>query len=113
MSDNPYANLEIKPGLNERGNYEVGYTNDAGAWMTYYEAIDYSGAVMACHFSELYRFLDFIMYPDDYITQGALSLMLVEKTAKKIRERIDNEIKAAGIDLVEEFLQNKKGVIAL
>ena len=107
MNNSPYADLEIRSGVNERGKYEVVGINESGEQVCYYETLDYSGAIMATHFAELYRFLDFITNPNDYIDAQNLSLMMIEKAAARIRSRIDSEIEAAGFDLRYEFLKGE------
>ena len=96
--------LEIYPEKNSNGNYEVGRyywkSQDEGEiWHAEWETTSYSNAVLASCFSKLYRLIDFILYPDDYIKEGQLSLMLVEKAARKIRDEIDAQ---AG-DLAKEL----------
>lgn len=106
--ENPYKNLEIKPGLNARQKYEIGQY-ESGEWVCYYETSDPGGAVIAVHFAELYRFLDFIMYPKDYNTPlESLSLVTVKNIAGKIRTRIDSEIDSIGLNAREMLLNNKE-----
>ena len=106
--NNKIPELEIYPEKNERGNYEIGRyywkSEDEGEiWQCEWETYSHSNAVLASFFSKLYRLTDFILYPNIYIGDGQLSLALVEKAARKVRDEIDTQ---AG-DLAKE-LANKR-----
>ena len=105
--------LEIYPEKNSNGNYEVGryywkgQEEDGEIWHCEFETSSYSNAIFLTHINKLYRLTDFILYPDDYIETGQLSLMLVEKAARKIRDDLDRDAGDVTIELLDECFKRR------
>ena len=100
--------LLIYPEKNKHGNYEVGryywvgQEADGEIWRCEFETSSYSNAVLLTFINRLYQLSDFVLHPNDYIPEGQLSLNLVIRAVKKLRQDLDEKAGDVTLELIEE-----------
>ena len=105
--------LVIYPEKNQNGNYEVGryywagQETDGEIWRCEFETSSYSNAVLLTFINRLYQLSDFVLHPNDYIPEGQLSLNLVIRAVKKLREDLDEKAGDVTLELIEECFKRR------